>query len=163
MRRLFYLSKKQLKDDVVVCHNESSSHADAKEIYSPMTFNDSFNNWIRVIIKSENPGKTIIAYKFGLFETPDVPSGYYLYLIGSKEYNEGDDDWASGMGDFKPKDTYLPLPETEFKKVHWEKVQEMVITTVKRFIKSDDFKSSFFNNAKAIAVGFDEGDLVRVK
>ena len=128
-----------------------------------MAFHDSFNNWVRGIIKNENPDKKIIAYKFGLFETPDVPSGYYLYLIGAKEYDEEDDDWAAGMGDFKPKDTYLPLPEKEFKKVEWEKVQQMVISTVKDFIKSDDFKSSFFNNAKAIAVGFDEGDLIRVK
>jgi len=96
-------------------------------------------------------------------KTPDVPSRYYLYLIGSKEYDEGDDDWASGMGDFKPKDTYLPLPEKEFKNVQWEKVQEMVITKVKGLIKFDEFKSSFFSNAKAIAVGFDDGDLVRVK
>ena len=130
---------------------------------SNMTFDDLFDNWIREIIKTESPDKNIIAYKFGLLETPDVPSGYYLYLIGAKEYDQGDDDWASGFGDYKPKNTYLGLPEKEFKNVEWEKVQQMIIKKVKDFMKTDDYKSSFFYNAKAIAVGFDDGDLVRVK
>lgn len=128
-----------------------------------MTLDELFDNWIRGIIKTESPGKSIIAYKFGIFETTDTLSGYYLYLVGSKEYDEDDDDWAAGFGDYKPKDTYLALPENEFKNVEWEKVEEMIIKKVKAFTKTDDFKSSFFNNAKAIAVGFDEGDLARVR
>ncbi|HKO79619.1 MAG TPA: hypothetical protein VJU78_04450 [Chitinophagaceae bacterium] len=77
-------------------------------------------------------------------------SGYYLYLIGAKQYDQEDDDWAAGYGDYKPEDAYLGLPETEFKNVAWERVQEVVIKKVKGFIKSEVFKLSFFNNAKAL-------------
>ena len=128
-----------------------------------MSFDQLFNNWINRIIQTENPSKKLIAYKFGILETPDFPSGYALYLIGSKTYDQDDDDWAAGFGDYKPKDTYLPLPESEFENVKWQRVQELVEMKVKEFIQSDNFKKSFFNNATAIAVGFDDGDLVRVK
>jgi|SRR5687767_5436007 len=131
--------------------------------YHNRTFEEAFSAWTTEIIRAEKPDTSIIAYKFGIFETPDVPSGYYLYLIGAKKYDPQDDDWAAGFGDFRPKNTYLALPEKEFKNLKWEKVEKLVEKTVKRFTKSEEFKHSFFNNAKAIAVGFDDGDLVRVK
>ena len=56
----------------------------------------------------------------------------------------------------------MPVPE-EFKNLKWEKVQELVEMKIREFINSEDFKSSFFNKAKAIVVGFDDGDLVRLK
>ncbi len=128
-----------------------------------MTFDEMFSVWINDIIRTEKPSKEIIAYKFGIFETPDVPSGYYLYLIGAKQYDPRDDDWAAGFGDFKPKSTYLGLPEKEFKDLKWDKVQTLIEKRVKQFVKSEEFKNSYFNDAKAITVGFDDGDLVRIK
>ena len=128
-----------------------------------MKFDQLFTKWIQKIIRTENPGKDIIAYKFGLFETPDVPSGYYMYLIGTKKYKKRNDDWAAGMGDYTPKDTYLGLPEKEFKGKEWEEVQDIVETKMKEFITSDNYKKSFFNSAEVIVVGFDGGDLNRIK
>lgn len=37
-----------------------------------MTFDQLFTNWIQKITRTEKPGKEIIAYKFGIFETPDI-------------------------------------------------------------------------------------------
>ena len=44
----------------------------------------------------------IVAFNFGLFETEN---GYGIYLIGSKSYDEQDDDWACDI-DFEPEDKY---------------------------------------------------------
>jgi hypothetical protein len=65
----------------------------------------NLRNWIDGITKAENPDKTIVAYYFGLFETHD---GYTIYLVGSKEYDSEDDDWACN-NDFSPSEKYLPL------------------------------------------------------
>jgi hypothetical protein len=128
-----------------------------------MTFDQLFTKWIQKIIRTENPGKELIAYKFGIFETPDISSGYYIYLIGTKTYSKKNDDWASGMGDYTPRDTYLGLPEKEFKDKEWEEVQDVIENKIREFIKTDDFKNSFFNSAKVIAVGSDGADLIRIK
>jgi hypothetical protein len=45
-----------------------------------MMVQDKFNLWLEDIIKTENPSKDIIAYNFGVFETPE---GYEIYLVGS--------------------------------------------------------------------------------
>lgn len=67
------------------------------------------------------------------------------------------------MGDYTPKNTYLGLPEKEFKGKEWEEVQDLIEKKIKEFIKTDDFKNSFLGSAKVIAVGFDGGDLIRIK
>jgi len=99
-----------------------------------MTFDQLFEKWIQQIILTEKPNNDIIAYKFGVFETPDIPSGYYIYLIGTKTYSKDDEDWASGMGDYTPKETYLGLPEKEFKDKEWEEVLGIIENKIKVFI-----------------------------
>ena len=100
------------------------------------------------------------AYSFSLFESD---KGYMLYLKGAKIYDPDDDDWAAGMGDWTPKDPYLLLAETELNGQSWDKVQKKVEKTLKDFIKTETFKSSYFAKAKAITTGFDDGDLVRIR
>ncbi len=140
----------------------SESDSNTKREIDGRSFDDSFDDWIDKLAKEENPGTDIIAYKFGIFETPDYPSGYSIYLIGAKNYDSENDDWAVGFGDFKPANAYLGLPENEFKDQTWEKVQELIEQNIIRFTKTDKFKKSFLSNSKAIAVGFDDGDLAKV-
>lgn len=130
-----------------------------------MIFNELFAGWIDSIIREEKPDKKIIAYGFGIFETPSCSSGFAVYLFGAETYDPDDDDWAAGSGDYTPNDElmYLYLPEPEFKNLKWDKVQELVEKEVKKFIASEKFKSSFFERADAIVVGFDDGELVRLK
>ena len=74
-----------------------------------------FNNWISKIIKNESPDSSIIAINFGIFESEN---GYQLYLAGFKVYDKDNDDWASGLGDFSPKDKYFQKDDgrvTKFK------------------------------------------------
>jgi len=119
----------------------------------------TLQEWLFKLCDTEKPDKSIIAYNFGLFETED---GYTIYLIGSKEYDKDDQDWATN-NDFEPSIKYYPLPTNEYKDLKWEKVLDKIKSQLKDFTKTDRFKNSFFAKAKAITTGFDDGDLVKVK
>lgn len=124
-----------------------------------MTFENEFNNWISDINSHENPSKDIIAFWFGLFETEN---GFTMYLIGSKEFAENDDDWTCNE-DFEPKDKYLNLPNESTTGRNFENVLEDSIDILRAFLESNDFKTSIFSSSIAIAIGFDDGDLIRIK
>ena len=111
--------------------------------------------WLTNICKSETPDKTIVAFYFGIYQTVE---GYEMYLSGSKEYSDCDNDWASGS-DFVPREKYLALDITQYKNLEWQDLLEKVKKELMDFKKTEMFESSFFNVAKAIAVGFDDGDL----
>jgi len=68
-----------------------------------MIFEREFNNWIEEINMKESSVNGILAFWFGLFETEN---GYTMYLTGSNEFDEEDDDWACSI-DFEPKDKYF--------------------------------------------------------
>jgi len=119
----------------------------------------TLQEWLFKLCDTETPDKSIIAYNFGLFETED---GYTIYLIGSKEYDKNDQDWATN-NDFEPSIKYYPLPTSEYKHLKWDKVLEKIKSELSVFTRTDKFRNSFFAKAKAITTGFDDGDLIKVK
>jgi hypothetical protein len=119
----------------------------------------TLQDWLFRICDTEKPDKSIIAYNFGLFETGD---GYTIYLIGSKEYDKRDADWALN-NDFEPEIKNYPLPKNEYKNLKWEQVLDKIKSQLKAFAKTEKFHHSFFAKAKAITTGFDDGDLVNIK
>jgi hypothetical protein len=119
-----------------------------------------FNDWVETIIKNETPNSTIIAINFGIFETGQ---GYKLYFAGFKSFDKDNDDWAVGLGDFKPKDNYFNLPNEEFKELAFDVAQNKVVTLIENFMKTQSYKNSFLERAIAISTGFDDGDLIKIK
>ncbi len=114
------------------------------------------DNWLKVILDSPEPPDNIVAYYFGLFETPKF---HVLYLIGSPEFDEDDDDWAYEIG-YEPANKYLHLEGPEWKGLKWGAVLEKAKT---HLLNSPMLAKGRFASAEAIAVGFDDGDLVRIK
>jgi len=127
-----------------------------------MKFSELFDRWIKIIIEEGYPGKDIVAYNFGIFESL-AEAGYKMYLIGSDYYDQDSEDWCAGTGDLLPKMVYLDLPAKEFKGLDWQEVEKIIIDKVKEFTDTEIYKKSFFNQAQAITVGFDDGDLIRIK
>jgi hypothetical protein len=119
---------------------------------------ENFEKWIRKIVDSEHPSKDIIGYYFGIFESGTKE--YTLYLSGSTEFNGEDEDWVCN-NDFEPNEKYLPLPQ--YKNLKWEEVLNEITGILKNFMETYVYKNSFFSKAKAIATGFDGGDLVLIK
>jgi hypothetical protein len=117
----------------------------------------SFEEWITQIIKEEKPSEKIKGYFFGIFETEN--KGYMMYLSGSKEFDEDDENWACN-NDFEPQSKYLSLPQ--YKGLSWEKVLSNVECILTDFVKTEMFKNSFLAKAKGIATGFDDGILYSI-
>jgi hypothetical protein len=115
-----------------------------------------FNEWLDDILKSEKPSDDIIAYYFGILESTE---GFMTYLIGSAEFTDDDDGWACN-DDFTPRNKYLNLGNDPN---DWEKVLEEVKSLVLNYIKLPQFKDSFLDKSIAIATGFDDGDLCKLK
>jgi hypothetical protein len=121
-------------------------------------FETRFCAWLERISKKEKPPKSVVAYNIGLFESTN---GYSAYLVGADEYSEEDSDWACDET-FTPKERYFLLPD-ETKGQAWQVVLDRVARAAKDFLKTPAGKSSLFAKAKAVTVGFDDGDLTRVK
>ena len=118
-----------------------------------------FESWLRRVRDNSPPAKNIAAYNFGIFESE---SGYTVYLVGSREYDPDDDDWACNA-DYAPSEKYFELPESYTGRKRWQGVQREVVRLVKRFLESPESEGSFLRAATAITVGFDDGSLERVK
>jgi hypothetical protein len=113
--------------------------------------------WLGRVCSAERPPKSVVAYNVGLFESEQ---GYTAYLIGADQYDEQDSDWACRES-FTPKERYQPLPAGEFKT--WEQAQAGVVEAVRAFLASQPGKKSFLGRATVVTVGFDDGELERVK
>jgi hypothetical protein len=124
-----------------------------------MTFENEFADTMTRLNKNEEPDKGILAFNFGLFETTE---GYTIYLIGAKEYDEDDEDWATEV-DFEPTEKYLAIDPEETKGLEWNHVLDKTVKVVTKYVQSNDFKTSILKDAKAVTTGFDDGNLTRIR
>ena len=113
--------------------------------------------WFEKLNETEKIPTNIIAINFGLFESD---KNYILYLIGSKTYDESDDDWATEV-DYEPKNKYLKLNDT--KNMDWKEVQNETEKIIVELIYVENFEDSIFSKINNITVGFDDGDLIKIK
>ena len=100
----------------------------------------------------------IIAFNFGLFESEN---GFYLYMTGSKSYDEFDDDWACDI-DFEPNRKYLMFNSESIQNMSWEKFLCEVRNVISSFITANTCKLPLFAG-KIVTIGFDDGELVRIQ
>lgn len=114
-------------------------------------------NWLNELNISEFIPEEIIAINFGLFESD---KGYILYMTGSEFYDMDDDDWASEI-DYEPQKKYLTLGKSA--EIDWEFLEDEVVKNITEILNSESFKNSMFSNVSNITVGFDDGDLVKIK
>lgn len=114
-------------------------------------------DWIIELGHAEPPESDIIAFNFGLFESAD--EGYRLYLSGSRIFDPGNHDWACDQ-DYYPGGRYF---DHNFnRESSWEAMLEHAISLTSRYCQSCQFEKSFLCHAKAITVGFDDGELQRI-
>ena len=113
--------------------------------------------WLGRICSAEHPPESVTAYNIGLFE---AKKGYTAYLIGADRYDAADSDWACRES-FTPKERYQPLPAGEFK--GWDQAHAAVVEAVRGFLGSPLGRESFLGQAVTVTVGFDDGELQRVK
>ena len=114
--------------------------------------------WINRIDAKEQIPQSIKAFNFGIIETEN---DYQTYLVGTKNYDLENDDWACEE-DFTPTERYLSLG-TDSKKWNWEEIQSIVKTGIEKFIETRILPLTFVHKAEYLTTGFDDGDLKRIK
>ncbi|MDC6364823.1 MULTISPECIES: hypothetical protein [Flavobacteriaceae] len=117
----------------------------------------TLEKWLTEIGNSKNFSEEIKALNFGLFE---IENGYGIYLIGSREYDENDEDWATNE-DFVPKNKYFYVKQTE--KQEWEEFQKDTRNRILDYLDSKKEDGLIFNRVGHITIGFDDGNLNSIK
>lgn len=112
----------------------------------------TLKDWLTRLAETERPPSDIVAFHFGLFEGDDDTCS--IFLVGAREFSDDDDDWVAN-DDWLAKAKALELPAGDP-----EKVTEDVAETIGDFLESG---RSFLHSAKAITVGFEDGDLLRIR
>jgi len=110
-------------------------------------------DWIVSINREEKLPKGIKALNFGLFEP------YGIELIGAKEYDSEDDDWACEE-DFVPEHRECPNVEV-YEDIGWEDFLNTVVQILVELI--EELKELDILKVEHITTGFCDGDLVVVR
>ncbi len=108
-----------------------------------------FKDWLDdalLLIKDDLKG-----FYFGLYETSEGPT---MYLVGSNNVDKNN-DWIFEQ-QFVAKERF-----SQFEKKSWQEVLVLSKKLISDYMISSP--SSPLNKAKVIYVGFDDGDLIRVK
>lgn len=114
--------------------------------------------WFELIASMESIPRDIEAVNIGLFE---IKRGYAVYINGSEEYDEDDEDWACN-DDYMP-DTYLFFSHNKYARMPWETFQnEMTAALMNIFASDNEEILNYFGN-RIVTTGFDDGNLVRIK
>ena len=119
---------------------------------------EKIEHWLLQINDETVLPPDIVAFNFGLFESENE---YCIYMIGSRFYDEFDDDWACDI-DFEPNRKYLMLTSESIQNMSWEKILYEVKNVISSFITANACKLPLFVG-KIITIGFDDGDLVRIQ
>ncbi|MCD8386222.1 MAG: hypothetical protein LUD17_04940 [Bacteroidales bacterium] len=100
----------------------------------------------------------ISAYNVGLFESED---GYCAYLMGAKEYDPDDSDWACEE-DYTPEERYLPISAALTEGVEWEAFLNQMVEVLKDIMPGLSASEDSMWHGRVITTGFDDGDLLRI-
>lgn len=114
---------------------------------------ESIKEWIVSIDKEEELQSDIKVLNFGLYEP------YGIELIGSKEYDEGDDDWACEE-DFVPNQRNC-LNIKVSSNTEWEDFLKAIVEILKEV--TVELMDLNLLKVEHITTGFCDGDLVVVK
>lgn len=171
MRALYFIVTVFLVHLVFACNDKIETHVEEVTMTEtdsaaapeppPPSFSCStsgtLQEWFFKLCDSEKPGKDVIAYNFGLFETD---SCYAIHLVDS---NEKEEQNAVGKNDADTAFNYYPLSKKQYEGLEWKQVLDKIKSQVKEFLNTKKFKNSSFAKAKTMTIRFDDGDLLRLK
>jgi hypothetical protein len=110
---------------------------------------ETLHEWLSHLCATEMPGDSIVVYHFGLFEAPD---NYILYMVGSKDYQEGQAEL--NRIHFEPSAMYYRLSKSEYKGISRKQVVAHLTAQLKAFSQTGTFHTSYLAKASAITSDF---------
>ena len=112
-------------------------------------------NWILALCHEPYDNNEIVALNFGIYE---IESGYCLYLTGAKTYDASNDDWACSI-DYEPQINYLTINS----KMKWKQFLSVIYMIISDYLNDPQISKSLIFNNKVVTIGFDDGQLLRIK
>jgi hypothetical protein len=123
-----------------------------------MTFDDSFNAWLRSSVSTVIP-QSVRAFSFNLSDSAHDDAHFGVELIGSPDFDIEDGDWAcEEVWEASPRILAIPVA---FSTSSWE----TCLDKMKRLVQAaldDGTVGEILKTREGIAVGFIDGYLARL-
>jgi len=110
-----------------------------------------FSNWLDNQLDVTIPSN-IIAFNININESP-----FNIEIVGSTEYDAGDEDWAC-IEDWIPEARSIPVSQLLFGN-SWEDAQKNLYDLCKVYLNSESPLARKLSGATAFAIGFVDGNL----
>ncbi len=114
--------------------------------------------WLSYLCNAFKPTDRTVAYYFNLEQSMDK---YAVLFMCNWKFDPADKEWVYYIEN-NPQDYYV-LPDSEYKKLNKEEALKKMVTELKVFTETEEFRHSFFAKARAIAAGYRGEDTVIVK
>ena len=115
--------------------------------------------WLYTIENHDGiPPDTQIAFNLGLIESDH---GFMMYFVSSSDYSEENDDWAC----IEPPANhyrYLKLPQ-KLQTESWKTILDNCKNALCEMEIEDRLNKTLVKNAKAITIGFDDSELIKIR
>lgn len=119
---------------------------------------DNVREWLSYLCNTFKPTERIVAYYFTIDQ---FPGGYTVLFTCNWKFDPADKEWIYYV-DNELQDSHV-LPAAEYKDLNREEALKKFVAELKAFSETEQFKQSFFANAKAVATGFFQEEIVMVK
>ena len=116
----------------------------------------AFAAWLDNALAEKIP-RRVVAFNFNLYEGED---SYHVDLIGAPSYNPRNSEWACTEL-FAAREPVFEIPRSSRIKT-WRRAQSVALELIRSYLGRDHTNAQRLKNARAVTVGFVDGDLVRV-
>lgn len=123
----------------------------------PLEFDDTaFAEWIDTALAGCTDA-SVVAYCFNLYEEPTADT---IELIGAADWDERDPDWACDAVWISAKPRFRAPGRRE---ATWERSLARTVEALERYVDGSRSGAERLRRARAVAVGFIDGDLRTVR
>jgi hypothetical protein len=118
--------------------------------------------WLQMVLATQPPADEIVAFNIGLFEGVTASGERYCaYLSGSTTFTETSNTWAIDPA-YYPTNFFLDLDDRPTGD-NWEACLAVVKEAVSGALSNGLLQGTPLASALAVTVGFDDGDLHRIR
>lgn len=130
------------------------------------TFEPLFFAWLDQLNAHEKPFYPCNAFHFGLFEaqTEDI---FVVYLVGTPYFDRDqdiDNEWIRETT-YEPgiRHKFFAIPFTMIDSYDWMDAHYLVSRGLRAYLSANPFVDCMFHNAERITMGFDDGEVYKIK
>jgi ribosomal protein L31E len=153
---LFAQKKGKIKDTTIVLTDVVTS--EVEDVFHPpflffkeiKSLHKTASEWLNYIAQKVNSPDQV--YVFDFYKSGYNETGNFVFYI----YRKRDKDNANSISEDTSASQFYVVPLHKFQDTSWAKVHNEVLSEVKAFIRTNEFKNSKLANAKAILARYND-------